>query len=344
MSESDAQRLSRQESVETFRAEEALKAADGDFEDARDRIREAPDGLKFRFSSQEEDVYGLGVLKFQSSPPTLKSMSVLVANDESLGTVSLGQTPSEVSNELVTRSDDASSMSALTTRLREGLDETLDPPPENWITLIENRNENELQLQLEDMVKDILKQDDIVLAAELEAGLVDGPEEETPESDADHEEDEEDENEESEEKEEEEEEEETEDVTLLCDIKVSPLKGKSVQNLQPGEAIYVDISDNEDHQEIVDVLDNLRDDETGLIPVKIDSIAQTQTDKVEITVQFGENVFGRTVAGKDMNLMAPGSVSKPVGGGSEIVSLLPWMLAGIGLVILGIFLLWNWVF
>jgi hypothetical protein len=233
-------------------------------------------------------------------------------------------------------------MSALTDRLREGLDEAMDPPPENWISLIENRNENELQLQLEDMVKDILKQDDLVLAAELEAGLVEAPEEDTDREKSEEEPEEDDSEEQADDSDDQDKNEETEEVTLLCNIKVSPLKGKSVQTLQPGDAIYVDISDDEDHQDIVDVLDNLRDDETGLIPVKIDSIAQTQTDKVEITVQFGENVFGRVIAGQDMNLLVPGSISKPVGGGSDVFSFLP--LLGIGIVMLVIFLLWNLVF
>lgn len=335
MSNADRERLSRLESVDSPRAKEALEKADGDFEQARSLLRNAPAAVKFRFSSQEEDVYALGAVLLEVSPPGLKNLAVVVANDQSLGTVGLSQDYADVKKVIGERANESSTMAALTQRLREGLNGALSPPSEDWITLIKARNEADLQLQLEELVKNVLSQDDIVLTADLEVGLLspeeslseddDTPEETSTRPDRSRE--------------------TTDEVTLICDVKVSPVKGEAVQGLNPGDVIYVDVNDEKnDHPALLEVINQLRDEEVGLIPASIDSISRTQTGKVEITVQFGENVFGRTVAGEEMNVLTPNSVSSAGSAVEGVFSFLPWILAGVGLLTIGIILLWVLVF
>lgn len=335
MSSADRERLSRLESVDSARAEEALEKADGDFEQARNLLRNAPAAVKFRFSSQEEDVYALGTVLLEVSPPGLKNLAVVVANDQSLGTVGLSQNYVDVKKVIGERANESSTMAALTQRLREGLNGALSPPSEDWITLIKARNEADLQLQLEELVKNVLSQDDIVLTADLEVGLL------SPEESLSEDEDTTEETSASPDSSRE----TTDEVTLICDVKVSPVKGEAVQGLTPGDVIYVDVNDKQnDHPALLEVIDQLRDEEVGLIPASIDSISRTQTGKVEITVQFGENVFGRTVAGEEMNVLTPNSVSTAGSAVDGIFSFLPWVLAGVGLLTIGIILLWVLVF
>jgi SepF-like predicted cell division protein (DUF552 family) len=332
MSEADVERLSRLESVDTQQAEEALERSDGEFERARSLLRKAPVAVKFRFSSQEEDVYGLGVILLDVSPPGLRDLTVLVGNEQSLGTIGLSQNHSELKKLIAERSNESSTMAALSRRLREGLNDSLSPPSEDWISLIKARNESDLQLLFEEHVKNLLDQDDLVLTADLEVGLVDAS---VSEDDSGG----------SSTAERSRSDQGVRQVELICDVKVSPVKGQAVQSLQPGDVIFVDISEEQnDDAALVEVIEQLRDDEVGLIPAQIDRLGRTETGKVEITVQFGENVFGRTVVGEDMNILTPSSVSELGSSMDGLFSFLPWVVAGLALLTIGIIFLWMLVF
>ncbi|MFB6345698.1 MAG: hypothetical protein ABEK50_08010 [bacterium] len=330
MSEADVKRLSEVEDVDEEQAEKALDLGDGNFDQARHLLRQAPAALKFRFTSQEDDVYGLGLVVLGVSPPGLEELASVVGNDRSLGTVTLSQDVVELKKEIAQRSNQASTMAALGRRLEEQLTQSLSPPPEEWVSYIKARNETDLQRKLEDLVMNILDQQELVLSAELEVGVIDYDEDETStgtESDSDdhtvssrsH----------------------PDRVELLCDVKVSPVKGKSVQNLQPGEAIFVDLKEGQDeHRPVIEVIERLRDEQSGLIPTKVDSIRRTESGKVEINVQFGENVFGKTIAGEDMNILTPEAFGTGSDRLSQLYDLLPWILFGVGLLALGIVILY----
>jgi len=327
MSEAEVERLSRLESVDHQQAEEALDRSEGDFERARSLLRKAPVAVKFRFSSQEEDVYGLGVILLEVAPPELRDLTVLVGNDQSLGTIGLSQKYSELKKLIAERSNESSTMAALSRRLREGLNDSLSPPSEDWVSLIKARNESDLQLLFEEHVKNLLDQEDLVLTADLEVGLFDPDLSEneedrsTPDSPSPSPQ-------------------ESRQVELICDVKVSPVKGKAVQSLRSGDVIFVDVSESQnDDAALIEVIDQLRDDEVGLIPAKIDRLSRTETGKVEITVQFGE-----TIVGEEMNILTPDSISDIGSSVEGLFSFLPWILVGLALLMIGIIFLWMLVF
>lgn len=326
MSEAEAQRLSQVEAVDRDRAEQALDLGDGDFDKARHLLRQAPTAVKFRFASQAEDVYGLGIIVLNVSPPGMEELATVVGNDRGIGTVTLSQKYDQLKEEIAERSNNSSTMAALSRRLREELKQSLSPPPEDWISMIKARNETDLQTKLEEFVRSILEEDELVLTAELDVGILDFEDKknETSESGSSPSTPEYNRNE----------------VELLCDIRVSPVKGRAVQNLQPGELIYVDVKDGQGHRPLIQVIERLRDEQADMIPATIDTISRTQSGKVEITVQFGENVFGKTIAGEDMNILTPQSFGTETDRLSQLLSILPWLLVGIGLLAIGLIVLY----
>lgn len=328
MSEADVERLSKVESVDQDRAEQALDLGEGDFDKARHILRQAPTALKFRFASQDEEVYGLGIVVLSVSPPGLEELVTVVGNDRSLGTVTLSQAYSDLREEINERANHSSTMAALGRRLKEQLRESLSPPPENWVSLLRARNETDLQSKLENLVKNILDEGELVLTAELDVGILDFEESDetdssdtsTPSTSSRYERDQ---------------------VELLCDIKVSPVKGRAVQNLQPGEKIYVEPKEGQDdHRPLIQVIERLRDEQADMIPATVDTISRTQSGKVEITVQFGENVFGKTIAGEDMNILTPEVFRSESDRLSQLLSVLPWILLGVALLTIGLLVLY----
>lgn len=337
MSEAEVDRLSRLEAVDTEEAERALNEADGDFDQARILLRDAPASIKFRFASQEEEIYGLGCIQFDVSPPGFKEMDVAVANDQDLKSVNLNQDQEKLCRVINQKSSEPSSMAALTQRLEEGIKESFSPPSDEWVSLLQARNEADIQFKLEEFVKDQLGEGGLVLSVQLQVGL-----EGSPESTDNQEENEETETDSPTSK-------RTDDenhVTLISDLKVSPVKGTVVKDLVPGDLIYVDVDKLKNPQDktLIDVMDNLRDDRVDMIPAPIKSLENTETGKVEITVQFGENVFGRTVAGEEMNILTPASLSGFGSNVSSLLSILPWVLIGLGVLTFGIVILYMFVF
>jgi len=173
----------------------------------------------------------------------------------------------------------------------------------------------------------LLDQEDLVLTADLEVGLFDPDLSEneedrsTPDSPSPSPQ-------------------ESRQVELICDVKVSPVKGKAVQSLRSGDVIFVDVSESQnDDAALIEVIDQLRDDEVGLIPAKIDRLSRTETGKVEITVQFGE-----TIVGEEMNILTPDSISDIGSSVEGLFSFLPWILVGLALLMIGIIFLWMLVF
>jgi hypothetical protein len=214
------------------------------------------------------------------------------------------------------------------------LKESLSPPPEDWVSLIKARNEADLQTKLESTVKGILDERELVLTAELDMGILQPESEESePEEDS------------SSESSGGSSRFETDRVELRCDVRVSPVKGQAVQELEPGDVIYVDPQEGQDrHRALLQVIERLRDEQSGMIPVTVDTISRTQTGKVEITVQFGENVFGKTIAGEDMNILTPRSFGTESERFAELLSVLPWVLIGGGLLAIGLILLYAVLF
>ncbi len=153
--------------------------------------------------------------------PGLRSITVFVGNDQSLGTNGLSQEYSELKKIIAERSNESSIMVALSCRLREGLNDSLAPPSEDWLFLIKAGNESELQRLSEEHVKNPLDENDLVLTANLEVGLFEpdisedgGDQKLTSDGSSLSNQ-------------------ESRQVEWICDVKVSPVKGKSVQNLQP---------------------------------------------------------------------------------------------------------------
>ncbi len=121
---------------------------------------------------------------------------------------------------------------------------------------------------------------------------------------------------------EEEEEEEGEDqVDFRCGTEVSPTKGVSLDNLSPGDIIFVEIMEspsNRFEQKVISLLENSRDEETGMLPGKIISISEKGEGTLKIRVKFGENVTGTLECGSNINILCPESTrrkkaSRPAG-------------------------------
>ncbi|MGM0381165.1 MAG: hypothetical protein ACQEP7_04195 [bacterium] len=106
------------------------------------------------------------------------------------------------------------------------------------------------------------------------------------------------------------EEEEGEEVEFRCGTEVSPTKGVSLDRLSPGDVIFVEVLDSPQsplENRILSVLENSRDEESGMIPAKIMSIGDKGEGTIRIRVKFGENVTGVLDCGSNINVLCPES-------------------------------------
>lgn len=320
----DAEELAEAENVPLQRAETALKKQDGNYDQAQTALREAPVAIKSRFASTQDDIYGLFLLKVNNHPPNLKKMNVLVGNDKGIGNVKLSLSPNEFDSTIDRLAQEKGKMTALTQQLIESLQKKFSPPSGKWIELIRNREELELQQQLSDYLSDQLDQEQIMMTLTLEAGLVEQEETALDEtSDFEHQK-----------------REIEQTVELLCDLRVSPVRGEPVKNISAGDTIFVTIKEGQDeHKRLIDVIDGLKNEKIDMIPVPVENISRTRTGKLEFIVQFGENVRGKVVAGEDMNILTPDSVADAEGIRSSD-SLLPWVLLFCILMAFGLIILY----
>jgi hypothetical protein len=324
MAEQDAEQLAQAEDVPLYRAEKALNLEDGDYEQARKRLREAPVAVKCRFASQNNDIYGLFLVMINVTPPNLDSLSVLVGNHRGIGNVKLSLSHTEFLESIDRLEQEKGKMTALSEQLEEGLQGAFSPPSNEWMELINNREELSIQEQLDQLIAESIEEDELITTVSLETGLIEG--EESDEGEAVSEEVPEDE----------------EGVQLLCDVRVSPVRGKPVADINVGEQIYVTVKDDQrdEHGRLIDVIDRLRDDDLGMVPVPVREVNRTNTGKLEFIVQFGENVNGRVLAGEDMNIMTPSSVSHE-DDGDLLDSAIVWFLLFVVIMVIGISILYG---
>ncbi|MFB6357230.1 MAG: hypothetical protein ABEJ65_12035 [bacterium] len=321
--------LSNQLGVSETRAREALARNNENFDEAASMLREAPVAIKGRFASQVDNIYGLFYLELEVSPPSLQECKVTVGNDRGISNVRLKLDHTEFSRAIDRVSNEKSTMSALTRQLKEGLLEHFSPPESRWIDWISEGEDVTIEKELSEEVATYIEEEDIILTVELEPGLID-----TSETEA-----------QSTESEESRTESEDERVELLCDVRVSPVRGQEANTIREGEALYVDIKDGQnEHSHLIDVInDQLRDEDVRMIPARVQSIEPTKTGKLEFLVQFGENVFGRVKAGEDMNLMTVNSVQSSRSTDDEMLPAWLWGLFFMTLTGLAIIVWYLWV-
>lgn len=322
----DAEQLAQAEDVPVYRAEKALSLEDGDYDDAQKRLREAPVAVKCRFASQNNDIYGLFLIMLNITPPSLESMMVLVGNHRGIGNVKLSLSHSEFADSIERLIQEKGKMTALSEQLEEGLQQAFSPPSNELVEIIKDRSELDLQDTLDQLIRDSIEEDELLTTVSLETGLVEGAgeasgdETETAEGAPEG---------------------ETDQVELLCDVRVSPVRGKPVANIEPGDKIFVSIKEGqEEHGKLMDVIERLEDDDIGMIPVPVREVSRTNTGKLEFIVQFGENVFGKVVAGEDMNILTPESVSASSSGGL-FDSVLTWLFLFMIIMVIGLSILYG---
>lgn len=323
----NAEQLAQEEAVPVYRAEKALDLSDGDRDEARQLLRDAPVAIKSRFASQNNDIYGLFLIMLEMTPPSLKSLSVLVGNHQGIGNVKLSLSPTDFREAIERLIREKGQMSALTEQLVNGLQQEFSPPTNEWIELIQEREELSIQDRLNDTIADSIEEEELLTTVSLEAGLVEGTTSgesttsETSES-SDTGDDQ---------------------VTFLCDVRVSPVRGKPVPTIEEGDPIFVTLKDSQEHTEprLREIIERLEDDSTGMIPAPVRSISRTKTGKLELTVQFGENVFGTVVAGEDMNILTPDSVASESTGESVLDSPWTWILMFIVIMAIGLAILYG---
>lgn len=329
MSESDLDRLARLEAVDTNQAELALEDA-GDFEEAREVLQKAPAAIKFQFKSDEDHIYGVGMVLLSLSPVDLKEFNSVVGNKEEFHKVSLNKSYQEFHSDITELQQLNSVMSALSEELNEELREEFSTPKTTWIPLVESRNEVGLQDELTTFLDRVLEPEEMEVTAELEVGLLDyekGAEVEEEESDS---------NDQSSRTVQE----KADSVTVLCDTRVNPLQGEPVEALEPGNMIFVELNDDNQNPTLLQVLERLRDERVGLIPAKIKEIGETESGKVEIIVQFGKNVYGRALESKGMNIMTPSALERREQLTSSFSSALKWGSIALAIIVIGLTILY----
>lgn len=334
MSQSDVDRLARLEAVDKNQAELAMEQAN-DFEDARAIIQDAPVAIKFRFRSDEDRIYGTGIVVLSMAPVDLKEFNSVIGNKEEYGKLSLDKGYRKFHSNIAELKQTSSIMSALTEDLNEAIRDEFSTPKTDWVPLIEARNEVGLQDELTKFLERIIEPEELEVTVELEVGLLDYS------SDEDSEEEEES----SERTTTKEVEEEADSVTLLCEPRVNPLQGEPVQSLELGDMLFVDLKDDQtQNPALLQVMERLRDERIGLIPAKISEISETSTGKLEIIVQFGKNVYGRALVNKGMNLMTPSALERREELTSSLNSVVKWGLIGLSIFIIGSILWYAFVF
>lgn len=321
----NAEQLARSEEVPLYRAEKALNLENDDYEQARKRLREAPVAIKGRFASQNNDIYGLFLITLNINPPNLKSMDVLVGNHRGIGNVKLSLSHDEFSDAIDRLIHEKGKMTALTDQLIEGLQKEFSPPSTEWLELIKDREELSLQDKLDEEIAQFIDEEELLTTVSLESGLVgegddDGSAEDSSSdqsggSGPD----------------------ETGGVEIVCDVRVSPVRGRPVADIEIGEKIYVTVKDGQknEHKKLINVIERLEDDAVGMIPAPVKDISRTKTGKLEFIAQFGENVTGRVVAGEDMNILTPASVSS-ASDDSLLDSVLTWIFLFIVIMVIGL--------
>lgn len=328
MAENTVEEIAREVDVTTTRAEQALEMEDGDASAARERLTQAPSAIKARFAVPEERVYGLFYLLIQLSPPSLLEVKGLVGNSPGIGSVQLGTSLDELSSALERLDQRETTMTALTQQMMEALHQEFSPPGSPWINRIQEGDEMALEDSIAELINGFIENDQIMVTVELERGILpteDEPEE-TPDRDGSSP--------------------TTQSrVQLLCDVEVSPVRGTEVQKLGIGDRIYVTIKNkSEQNTPLIEVIDQLKDESVGMIPVPIVDQHRTESGKIEYRVQFGQSVYGKVLVSEDMNILTPRSSNASAPGGESSYSYLPWIIVGVGVLIVGLTLLWAVIF
>lgn len=320
---SDAEQLTESEGVPIYRAEKALQQEEGNYEDARQVLREAPVAVKCRFASADADIYGLVLLKLNIHPPSLQKINILVGNERGIGNVKLSLGIREFSDAIDRLEREKGKMSALSQELGEGIQREFSPPESEWVELIRDRNELELQERMASRFADFLNEEELIMTVTLETGLIEGEADSSGSSDSNFVGDD-----------------EIDSVEFLCDVRVSPVRGEPVKVLSPGDPIFVTIKGGQDeHRRLINVIEKLTDEDVDMIPVPLSEIHRTQTGKLEFIVQFGENVTGRVIVGEDMNILTPRSVREAKSTSTD--SVLPWVFLFLVLMLLGLAILYR---
>lgn len=307
MAAAKAEDLATEHGVTLDMAEEALDRAGEDVSEAESLIENRYVALKGRFSAEESALYGLFMIDLEINPPGLKQLSVLVGNDNAIVNVSIQQEHSDFLESMDNVDSRSSRMGALTDDLEQALNQEFAPPSSEWMEMITQRLEMELQDELESFVADTVDEERVVLTMELEEYLPESESTDTsdpaPSSSTESSDDSTSRY-------------EDDSTTILkCNVKVSPVAGVPARSLTKGDYLYVAVQDGQDqHRRLINVLQGYEDDEYGMVPAPIAYRGRTETGKFEFFVRFGDEVFGKTIVGEDMNVLVPSMDNSSSGG------------------------------
>jgi hypothetical protein len=281
------------QSVSDELAEDAWEQADGDGAEASRLLSPLQQTVKGLLSNKKAEINGLFLLTWNHQDAKLTNNGgVLVPHK--IDKVSVEQDHEEFIRDLRRLEESAQLLSGYTEQLENVLKNLWQESAEEFLELYESgdldtireRHESFLKEQLEFEELDVNLQQNVTRAIEVDSN---------EESDSDNQF-------------------ERSSLTIpSCEVEVTPVRGVSLEALQPGDMIYVDLGDVPDKfSQLKPVLEDLRDD-SDFIPVQLQKKKQTESDRYELEVQFGQNVFGTATCGRDLSILVPEATREKYG-------------------------------
>jgi len=251
--------------------------------------------IKGRISNSDANINGLFLITWDFDEETLTRNNSIIVN-ASLDDLDLKASPDSLVHEFQLLEDSSKVMSGYTEELTETLEKLWRNSPAKLMQHAQNYEFVELKNKHQEAIIDELGLDDFNL--ELDLDFTRYIEDESTGTPQDLENDEADEESEGED--------DDEPVYIRhCDIHVTPINGLSVEHLQPGDIIYVEPGKiPEDVGDLEQVLEKQRD-ESGFIPAELNGKRQTDDGRLELEVQFSNDVYGTLKCRRDVTLKVP---------------------------------------
>ncbi len=106
-------------------------------------------------------------------------------------------------------------------------------------------------------------------------------------------------------------------LVLPCEVSIHPVKGFPIQKLRKGDKILArlpeiptDMKNKLEVKEAVKRIEKIKDEETGLFPVKLISGKKSGDRSITLTFQLTPQVLGETSCGKDVGILVPEETEK----------------------------------
>lgn len=265
-------------------ARKAWEEANGNSDYATELLTPEEITIKGKFGDEESNLHGLLLVKWDLRSDDLIGVRGVVVN-VSLDDMTATQTSDDFYKRISELENSSNLLSGYTDSVKKPIKDLLNDPNNDYPECLLEDDLNEFNETLLELLQDSLdlRNLDLQVDTDVRRRIDKEPEDEPSDEGTDE-----------------------EKVNVpSCDVHVTPVQGVSVEKLQTGDMIYVEIGEIPDEwSKLEPVLEDLRDD-SGLIPAQLKGKEQSEDGRLKLQVQFGKNVYGTVNCGRDVSLMVP---------------------------------------